>query len=346
MSYKTVSIETEKQRQRALDVDTQLPYQVAGEMKSVPLRKSAGELEMPVLSKPMGELITTADGLSELVESVVLDVELGRERVPVLYSPIYDRLEDAEFPEVFDAKWALEGRVVFVQRLENEEVTFGTLAAEEGPIARIKSYAAGFEYTEEMLMYNQAFNVQVLNRSMGEAYNALLNHIHLDPIVSASYDADHSTDPQGDDDEYYPIQIRKTLKQGLIDAASKGRPATVLLAPPALQWDIEEALRRHVISGTEYPELGGVDTVIYYGGWETKVGEKTYSYDGVGSTDAYLIRPTRGFKELVKRDLMVDAQPGPISRLIEEQIVGRAHRGVFAAIDENVQKLDLTEQTS
>jgi len=343
MSYKVTSIQSERDRRRALDIDTMVPYKVAGEMKEVPKKIHAGEMEMPELTKPLGELITTSDGLSEMVDKVVLDVELGREQVPLLYSPIYQRLQDPNFPEVFDAAWAMEGRVVFLERLEGEEVKFGTLAAEEGPIARIKSYAAGFDYTEEMLMYNQTFNVQILTRSMGEAWNARLNHIHLNPIIE--YSGSNNTTPQGDDDEYYPIQIRKTLKQGLKDAAQAGRPATVLLAPPELQWDIEEALRRHVISGTEYPELGGIQDIIYYGGWETKVGEKTYTYSGVGSTDAYLIRPERGFKELVKTDLMVDAQPGPIDRLIEERIVARAHRGVFAALDENVQKLDLTEQT-
>jgi len=61
----------------------------------------------------------------------------------------------------------------------------------------------------------------------------------------------------------------------------------------------------------------------------------------VAADKAYLIRPKRGFKELIKYDLMVDAAGADLSRLIENQVVGRAYRGVFAAIPENVQEITL-----
>jgi len=114
------------------------------------------------------------------------------------------------------------------------------------------------------------------------------------------------------------------------------------LASTADQANIEMALRGgHQIEGTVYPAISSIQSVIYYDGWETVVGEKTYSYPGVTPGKAYLIRPKRGFKELVKQDLRVEATSGDLSRLIESQIVAYAYRGVYAAIEENVQEITL-----
>lgn len=339
------SIEQMRSQRRQQEIKEELEYRLGGEIKTVMKNVANGEMEVPLLSKPLGELITTDPGMEELMEKVVLDVELGREEVPTVYEPIYDRIEDANFPRTLDANWVLEGRVVFLERLEGGEVVLGTVAAEEGPIARIVQYAAGFEYTEEMIEYDHTFEMETLNRSFGEAYNALLNHIHLSPIITFNYQSDNQTANQGDSDDPYVLQVKKTIRQGINDCVMANRPASILLASKAKQGDIEDSLERMLIDGTEYPSVGGIDDIIYYDGWQTKVGKKTYTYDGVDENTAYLIRGQRGLKELIKRDLLIDAQPGPITRLIEEQVVGRAYRGVFAAVEENVQELDLTEVT-
>jgi len=128
----------------------------------------------------------------------------------------------------------------------------------------------------------------------------------------------------------------------LADAAKAKRPGTMLLASTANRADIEMALKGgHQIEGTVYPAISGIQSVIYYDGWEIAVGKKSYTYNGVPQDKAYLIRPKRGFKELVKQDLRVEATSGDLSRLIESQIVAYAYRGVYAAIEENVQEISL-----
>lgn len=348
MGPRILSPEILKSKRSDRTEQIEIPYRVAGETHTVVKDVKNGEMAVPVLSKPLGELITTDSGMEELMEKVVLDVEMGREEVPVLYESIYDRIEDPNFPKVLDAKWALEGLVVFLERLEGGNVKMGTISAEEGPTARIQSFAAGFEYTEEMILYDHTFEMEVLNKAFGEAYNALLNHIHLYPIISATLTGDNLTESSSvaTDDDPYAIQVKETLKQGMEDAALDRRPANTLIASRVKQNVIEESMERMLYNGTEYSGIGGIDNIIYYDGWETTVGKKTYTYSGVGANDAYLVRPRRGFKELVKRDLMIDGQPGPIQRLVEEQLVGRCYRGVFAAVEENVQKIDITEQTS
>src|SRR5690606_31619659 len=97
------------------------------------------------------------------------------------------------------------------------------------------------------------------------------------------------------------------------------------------------------INGTTYPDVSGIESVIYYDGWTVQVGKKTFEYAGVTPGKAYLIRPKSGSKELVKLDLRIEATAGDLSRLIESQIVGYAYRGVYAAIEENVQEISLSD---
>ena len=211
---------------------------------------------------------------------MVLDVELGREDVPVLYNPIYETLQDPNFPREFEAKWAQYGTVVFFEHLEGEEVKFGSLQAEQGPIARLKGYTAGFEYTKEMQMFNQTFNFELLNKAFGEAHNALLNHLHLAPILKHNYKAANKTapvfvKPDGSDgtatDAHYLLSLRATIRQALKDARTAKRPGTVLLANSAHKEDIQDALGSITLQATPYGATTGISDIIYYDGWEAQV---------------------------------------------------------------------------
>ena len=48
-----------------------------------------------------------------------------------------------------------------------------------------------------------------------------------------------------------------------------------------LQDQLSKIIGGHQINGSIYPAIPGINTVIYYDGWEVTVGKKTYSYDGV-----------------------------------------------------------------
>lgn len=345
MGFKVYSQEVLKEARRQGTYTEKVPFVLDGKLYELDKKIVNGEMETLEFSRPIGEMLSSGsvEQFKDLLRKVVLDVELGREQVQLLYQPIYDRIQDANLPRVLDAKWALTGTVVFTEHMEGEEVKFGRLQAEQGPVARILTYTAGFEYTKEMKDFNEAFSVEILNRAMGEAYNALLNHIHLYPIIGFSYKAANKTTYQGASGDLSWVGVYKTLTKAVADAATAKRPGTILLASTADQANIEMALRGgHQIEGTVYPAISGIQSVIYYDGWEVTVGKKSYSYSGVTPGKAYLIRPKRGFKELVKQDLRIEATSGDLSRLIESQIVGYAYRGVYAAVEENVQEISLS----
>ncbi len=341
---KIYSIDALRDERRRASVEHPVPFVVNGKEFAVTKKLVNGEMETLEFTKPFGEMLTSGslEQFKELAQKVVLDVELGREQVPLLYMPIYDRMENKDMPRLIEAKWAVHGTVIFTEHMEGEEVKFGRLAAEHGPIARICTYTAGFEYTKEMKDFNDSFSVEVLNKAMGEAYNALLNHIHFYPIISFNYKADNKTAYQGTAEDDAWVRMYKTLDKALTDSQAKKRPGTVLLASSLDKANIEMALKGgYQIAGTTYPAVSGLEAVVYYDGWSVQVGRKTHEYAGVEQGKAFLIRPKRGFKELVKQDLWIEAAAGDLSRLVESQIVGWAYRGAFAAVEENVQEIAL-----
>lgn len=345
------SIETLKEKRRKGTHETAVPFVINGEMNTVNKKIENGMLETYELGSPIGEMMTSETARKELVEKVVLDVELGREDVPVLYRPIYETMSDPNFPKEFEAKWAQSGTVIFFEHMEGEEVKFGSLQAESGPIARLRGYTAGFEYTKEMELFNQTFNFEMLNKAFGEAHNAMLNHLHFAPILKHSYKKDNKTEvarldsngnkTKSDEDMNYLLSLRETLKVAIRDTRTAKRPGTVLIANSAARQDIEDALKPMNAGNTSYAALAGISDIIYYDGWETNVGRKEYAYEGVPEGKAFLIRPKRGFKELVKQGLQINSTMGDLTRLVDAQIVGDFWRGVFSAVDENVQVVEL-----
>lgn len=344
MSIKIYSQDTLLDQRRNQSVEEKVPFVIAGEVDYVDKKIVNGEMELLDFGKPLGEMINfgSVSDLKDLLRKVVLDVELGKEQVQLVYKPIYDTITDANFPEVLDAKWALRGACVFLEHMEGAEVKFGSIEAEHGPTARIKTYTSGFEYTKKMIDFNETFNVEMLNKAMGEAYNALLNHLHLSPIIDFAYKAANKTAFKGEAGDPIWLGMYKTFAQAVKDTRTAKRPGTILLANSADALDIEMALRGgHQIEGSIYPAISGINSIVYYDGWETTVGKKNYEYAGVAPGKAYLIRPKRGLKELIKRDYTVESGNKDISRLVEEQMVAYCYRGVFAAIEENVQEITL-----
>ena len=339
-NIKVISIEALRDERRKREISIAGVFRLAGQEEVVESKIVNGEMEVLELAKPIGEMLTSPDTQKELLRKVVLDVELGRAQVPTIYQPIYDPISDRNLPEVLDAKWAQYGVVIFTEHMEGEEVKFGSLAAEQGPTVKLTTWSAGFEYTEDMVEYNQTWSMEVIDRAFGEAYNALLNHIHLNPILSRVYPAGNKT--AADVAGATAIEkMRNTLKQAKKDAATAGRPGNVLICHSSRVDDIRDGLSRQVLNGSELPALGGIDTIISYDGWSVQVGKKAYNYAGVATNKAYLVRPKRGFKELIKHDLITDANGGDLTRLVEAQVVGRARRGVYAAVDQNVQEITL-----
>lgn len=285
------------------------------------------------------EMITSADGGSAFLKKITYDVYQGREATPLLYKSIYQTKTDPTFPEILEINEMGPVRMVFLEYLEGSEIKFGDLAPGTVKTVKFKTYAAGIQYTENMIEYNQTWKVSDIGTEFGESYNKLLNHLHLYPIVSDTFvttagglNGQKKAQKAGTAQLVaYDTSIAKTLRNALT-VLPKG---AYMLINSADRFAIEDAIK-----GSMYADLTpstvktklNLANIIEYDGTEITVGAKTYEYPGVVSGDLYLIAPTKkNYIEYIKHDLRITSDNADLSRLIMEEIVGRARRAVAAA---------------
>lgn len=313
-----------------------------GGLNYFPFPSARKDPERPIVR----EMIDTAQGQMALLEKVRIDVAFGLADIPLLYGPLYQRIAPAGgFPGGLYQidEFTLQANVVFLQKFEGGEVEFGTLAKGSPSVGAIQTYAAGFEWTEDMIEFDRTWSMELNSQAFGRAYNALLNHLHLSPIIGGTYGAPNATaaDSTGATlAEKTHITFQNAYTESVL--ATPRRTGTVLLASEANRFQIEEAILTPVFdaNGQPLPNVP-IQTIIYYDGESITVGSDTYTYPGVTPGTAFLIFPQRRLKELVHHDLRIDIGPPDISRLVEGQQVGRARRGVFADLLNSVEGITL-----
>lgn len=333
------------------DTGRQVKVYFASEMQERLPSEFQKEIPEVELLRPVGEMITTSQGAMDLLEKVRIDIDVGLADVPLLYQPLYERI-DGPFPGgsvqiggdvLFDAN------VVFLQKLEGEEVVFGTLARAGAPsFVPISTYAAGFEWTEDMMEYDRSYEIGMNARAFGRAYNYLLNHIHLSPIIAATFSGSNATAAVSGNGSLVAntlVGFQNAYKTAAL--AVPQRVPTVILANEADRFQIEDALLTPVLDsqGNEMRRVP-VDTIIYYNGATVTNGVNSFTYPGVTAGTCFFIAPRMRMKELVHHDLRVDVGPADISRLVEGQQVGRARRGLYTDLNNSVQKITLATSTT
>lgn len=329
-----------------------------------------GELRRLVLNQPIGEFLGSSDMLEELAQKVTVDVELGRDDIPTLYNSLYRTFTNPNFPRLLEATYILYANVVFLQHVEGQEVRFGTVASEEGVTVPILTYSAGFEWDEDVEVYDEGWRVDMANEAIGRAYNALLDHLHLSPIIEYTGYATIANQTAAITAAGNVIEdTRATLRQALIEASQNTdtlgrlkpiRPTTILcsaadavvindalsvgsrpsIGTVADGGSIDVLLGR--VTDTNQFSVNSLTTMIAYDGNEVEMGGLTWDYPGVTPGTCYLIQPQRNLLEFVKHDLRVDTtRPKDMSRLIVAEMVARARRGLLMSPDLSVWEVTL-----
>lgn len=303
------------------------------------------EVEYAELEQPIGEMITTSDGLMDLVEKVRVDVEFGQAEAPTLYEPIYRRIPGPFPGKLVDiGENTLSANVVFFEKLEGGEVQFGTLAKGVPAQARLRTWAAGFEWTEDMEEWDSTWEFEMVNQAFGRAYNYFLNHAHLSAILTFTYTAANQTPADATAGASLAEKTLRTFQDAYKTAASANpmRTWSVILASEVNRFQIEEALLQPIRDpqGNALARVP-VSTIIYYDGATVEMGTETFQYAGVTAGKAYAIFPKRRMLEFVHHDLRIDSDRPDISRLVEAQVVGRTRRGVYADIASSVEEITL-----
>lgn len=301
----------------------------------------------------ISEMIGTSDGAKEFIEKITYDLAKGYQSEPLLYKDIYTTLTDANFPETMTTKSFGNVESVFLRKFEGGEVKFGSIGAGKETVVKMETWAAGMEYDEDIAEYNQTWRVSEIGEAMGVAYNRLLNHLHLSPIIEGVYDsANQVTAATATTDQLAKAVKRQNgsnkvkgvaqqVKGDIANpktwkAANTILPAgSIILCSSYDEASIKECFLTDILSNREQSPTAkklSAATFITYDGAEFSVGVDDYTYAGCPIGTAFLIAPKKNFKEFIKHDLRTDSGDGDLSRLILAQIVARSRRGVALAL--------------
>jgi hypothetical protein len=264
------------------------------------------------------------------------EVNAGRDEEPLVYQPLYEEIRDAGLPKHVDVNTMGPGGVVFEEVFEGGEVKFSSITAGEYTVP-IRHWATGLEYSKDLVLYNATWNVALVERQMGVAHNALLNHLHLGPIIAYSYAAANQTaavTSGATTTEDWMLTLEAAIAAARADTTNPRRGPYILLVSTANVFMVERMLTRAPQVGVSIQATSALDavrSVIAYDGWTGTRGGKVTTYPGVTAGKAYLIsQQYRGqdMVSFVKQDLQNEGTQEDISRFLT-QSVWDSYLGVY-----------------
>lgn len=281
------------------------------------------------------------------------EVDAGREIEPTLYEPIYSITRDPNLARHTTINTLGPAGVVVEQIYEGGEVKFASMGSGSRSV-EILHHGVGIEYSKDMLIYNELYRIPVIERRVGTAFNALLNHLHLAPILTATYAAANQTDgtaltsfkATADIAEKYARTLEQAIENATEDATNPRRGPYVLLTGVGAVFSFNRALQPVPQQGFTIQTDAGdlVGTLIAYNGWSGTRGKKVLSYAGVTSGKAYLINlgyQEEDFQSYVKQDVESQLGESDMSRFILEQVIYDMYLGVFANPERAVEEITL-----
>lgn len=275
------------------------------------------------------------------------EVDAGRDEEPILYTPLYDVINDPNLPENVNIYKIGPGGVVFDEVNEGGEVKFVSLGSSEETV-RIRHYGAGLEYSKDLVVYNRLWDVAIVERQAGIAYNALLNHLHLYPYISYSYAAGNQTaavTSGATDAEDILLTLEAAIVAAKADTGNPRRGPYNLLISSADAFRVERALTRVPQQGftQQSSAIGMIQNVIAYDGWTGTRGGKSTTYAGVTANKAYLIDTANRMhdaKSYMKQDLSLDGEDMDASRFMTQRVYD-TYFGVYTNVLRSTEEVTL-----
>lgn len=286
--------------------------------------------------QPVYEFVGTDNFGSQWYERQRYEVNAGREEVPILYEPIYSITRDPNLPKVISVNRIGPGGVVLEEIKEGGEIKFASVTSSEYSVT-MRHYGVGLEYSKDLVVFNELWRVPIVERAVGQAYNALLNHLHFNPILTATYGAGNQTaavTSGATTTEDFMLTIEAAITASKGDTTNPRRGPYDLLISSAQEVVIEKALTVVPQQGVTLRSrvLDSIRNIIVYDGWTGTRGLKTTTYTGVSSGTGYLISQQfqdQDFQSYVKQDLMQEGEERDLSRLLT-QVVWDTYHGVYA----------------
>jgi hypothetical protein len=186
-------------------------------------------------------------------------------------------------------------------------------------------------------MFNELWTVSIVERSVGQAFNALMNHLHFSPILDYTYAAANQTGAVtsgATDVEDFLLTIEDAITNSRTDTTNPRQGPYTLLISSAEASIVGKALTVVPHQGVTLRSdiLNSIRDIVVYDGWTGTRGSKSTTYSGVTSGKGYLVSQQfqdQDFQSFVKQDLAEAGQEQDVSRLLT-QIVWDTAFGVYA----------------
>src|SRR5690606_26792278 len=160
---------------------------------------------------------------------------------PIVYSPIYRTIQDPNLPKNISLFKLGPGGVVLEEISEGDEVKFASITSSEEAVS-LRHFGVGLEYSDDLVAFNELWNVAIIEREVGRAYNALMNHLHLWPIINYPYAATNQTAANTSGDttvEDWNLTLEDAVVNSLEDTTNPRPGPYVLLINPAQRFMVE-----------------------------------------------------------------------------------------------------------
>lgn len=295
------------------------------------------------LADAQGEM-NGADDLKKVIQHTVVNMSAGQAEYPTIYQHIYDKIVNANFTETVDVADFIGMKAAFGVVQGGESVPLAKYKVEKTNAVKFLTYALGYSISEIWLDYNQFWKIEQANKAVGIAYNAALDHLYLSPIISSSYTGKAITNKESGSGL---AAVHKTLYKALKDVTKRRgkdgyilRP-TIALCNSSTAIDVENAVKGLLQEGSQLGALGQIKTVLSYDGWQGNVGNIEYNYPAPEDGEVYLIQPKKGFKELVRKELVRMQQKGNVLDLSAYDVAYHFQRAVIADVANSVHKVKI-----
>lgn len=283
----------------------------------------------------LAEFIGLSNLAAEWAERRRYEMASGALEEPLLYETIYTTEINELLPMIMPIFRTGEFGVVMQLVVEGGEAKAISMTGSDLTV-RQQQYAALLQYTKIMRMYNMLSLATNAERAVGVATNALLNHAHLSPILTATYTGDNQTaasavgdtieekymNTLGDAIENSTEQLRRGPYDLIVTGANSVMVQRILSPVPQQGFTLQ-------LPAT----LGQIENLIIYRGWTGTYGLKTQTYAAPTAGKAYLVDKSRkadNFYSLMKQPLLDVEGNEDVSRFIEKQRVWDVHFGVTA----------------
>lgn len=293
--------------------------------------------------KPKGEM--GAAELKEFIQQAIIDIATEDANHSPLYKEIYEEIKDSSFPQSLEVKDIIGLQTAFGIVGDGEAVPLAGFKYADLGTVHFKTMATGYSITEEWVAFNQAWKIEQANKAIGAAHSAILDHIHLSPIIEATYDSKSETKKVAVKDGT-PLQIvYHSLRQGLKDAMGRRNrrgyifKPTIALCNSSTALDVMSAIKGETEKGKTLGSLAMIEKVIIYDGWAGEVNGVKYEFSSPKDNEVFLIEPKKSFKALVKKELTKLEQRGPVLTLSNLEIAQFFIRAVVADVKGSVHKV-------